>query len=55
MAGLELEAVSWQAGMIRIRIKMESRDSRLIEVADDTKVAINGNKFRIGDLILDFS
>ncbi|KAG5521478.1 hypothetical protein RHGRI_033891 [Rhododendron griersonianum] len=33
----------------------ESRDSRLIEVADDTEVAINGNKFRIGDLIPDFS
>lgn len=28
-----------------------SRDSRLIEVADNTVVAINGNEFRMGDLI----
>ncbi|KAH7848205.1 hypothetical protein Vadar_030754 [Vaccinium darrowii] len=35
--------------------EMVSRDSSLIEVADNTVVAINGNEFRMGDLIPDFA
>ncbi|KAG5558105.1 hypothetical protein RHGRI_008126 [Rhododendron griersonianum] len=33
----------------------ESRDSRLVEIANNSVIAINGNQFRMGDLIPDFS
>ncbi|KAH7841895.1 hypothetical protein Vadar_013209 [Vaccinium darrowii] len=45
----------WDGQLRKDKVAMESRDSRLIEVGNDTVVAINGKQFRMGELIPDFS